>query len=62
MLSEKNKEAVKSSVLVGIAEAFFLAAIAGVNNKDAEAVVAAGVVGFVLGFVVGLTTTWYTEE
>lgn len=62
MLSEKNKDAIKSSVLVGVAEACFAGLVVYLANKSIAMVVGTTIVGFVIGVTVGLLTTWYIEE
>lgn len=61
-LSEKNKEAIKSSLLVGVSFGLFWYGLVSYVWDD---YVSAGLVGgvmFVVGLLSGLVTTWYTEE
>lgn len=61
-LSEKNKEAIKSSLLVGVSFGLFWYGLVSYVWGD---YVSAGLVGgvmFVVGLLSGLVTTWYTEE
>lgn len=61
-LSEKNKEAIKSSLLVGVSFGLFWYGLVSYAWSDH---VSAGIVGcvmFVVGLLLGLATTWYTEE
>lgn len=59
-LSNDNKEAVKSSVMVGVAYAMFLGGIMLSTGKEHWCYVALG--GFLLGLSTGLLTTCYTED
>lgn len=59
-MSEKNREAVKSSVLVGLAEAVFVGGIMLSTGKEHWYYGALG--GFFIGLLTGLLTTYYTEE
>lgn len=59
-LSEDNKEAVKSSVMVGVAYAMFLGGIMLSTGKEHWYYGALG--GFLLGLFTGLLTTCYTED
>lgn len=61
-LSEKNKEAIKSSLLVGVSFGLFWYGLVSYAWSDH---VSAGLVGgvmFVVGLLFGLATTWYTDE
>ena len=61
-LSEKNKEAIKSSILAGVGFGLFwygLVSYAWIDHISAGLV---GGVMFVVGLLFGLITTWYTEE
>lgn len=61
-LSEKNKEAIKSSLLVGVSFCLFWYGLVSYAWSD---YISAGLVGgvmFVVGLLLGLATTWYTEE
>ena len=59
-LSNDNKEAVKSSVLVGLAEAVFFGGVMLSTGKEHWYYGALG--GFLLGLFTGLLTTCYTED
>ena len=59
-LSEGNKEAVKSSVMVGVAYAMFLGGIMLSTGK--EHWYYGALVGFLLGLSTGVLTTCYTED
>lgn len=59
-LSEGNKEAVKSSVMVGVAYAMFLGGIMLSTGKEHWYYWALG--GFLLGLSTGVLTTCYTED
>lgn len=59
-LSEGNKEAVKSSVMVGVAYAMFLGGIMLSTGKEHWYYWALW--GFLLGLSTGLLTTCYTED
>ena len=56
-LSAKNKDAIKSSVMVGVSFAVFWYAW----SEHVSPLLVSGVM-FVVGLVLGLVTTWYTEE
>ena len=61
-LSEKNKEAIKSSLLVGVSFGLFWYWLVSYAWSDH---ISAGIVGgvmFVVGLLLGLAITWYTEE
>ena len=61
-LSEKNKEAIKSSLLTGVSFGLFWYGLVSYAWSD---YISAGLVGgvmFVVGLLFGLITTWYTEE
>lgn len=61
-LSDKNKDALKSSVMVGVSFAVFWYGLVSYAWSD---YISAGLVGgvmFVVGLVLGIVTTWYTEE
>lgn len=62
MLSEKNREAVKSSLLAGVAEACFAGAVVYLAGESLTIVTLSIVGGFLVGVTVGLLTTWYNEE
>lgn len=59
-LSNDNKEAIKSSVMVGVAYAMFLGGIMLSTGKEHWYYGALG--GFLLGLSTGLLTTCYTED
>lgn len=59
-MSDKNEEAVKSSVLVGLAYAVFVGGIMLSTGKEPWYYGALG--GFFIGLLTGLLTTYYTEE
>lgn len=59
-LSKDNKEAVKSSVLVGVAYAMLLGGVMLSTGKEYWYYVALG--GFFIGLFTGLLTTCYTED
>lgn len=59
-LSNDNKEAVKSSVMVGVAYAMFLGGIMLSTGKEHWYYGALG--SFLLGLFTGLLTTCYTED
>ena len=59
-LSEDNKEAVKSSVLVGVAYAVFVGGLMLSTRKDYCGYGALG--GFLVGLFTGLLTTCYPED
>lgn len=59
-MSDKNKEAVKSSVLVGLAYAVFVGGVMLSTGKEHWYY---GVLcSFFIGLLTGLLTTYYTEE
>ena len=59
-LSNDNKEAIKSSVMVGVAYAMFLGGIMLSTGKEHWYYGALG--GFLLWLFTGLLTTCYTED
>lgn len=59
-LSNDNKEAIKSSVMVGVAYAMFLGGIMLSTGKEHWYYGALG--GFFIGLLTGLLTTYYTED
>lgn len=59
-MSDKNKEAVKSSVLVGLAYAVFVGGVMFSTGKEHWYYGELG--GFFIGLFTGLLTTYYTEE
>lgn len=61
-LSEKNKEAIKSSLLVGVSFGLFWYGLVYYVWRDHISASLVGGVMFVAGLLSGLATTWYTEE
>ena len=61
-LSEKNKEAIKSSLLVGVSFGLFWYELVFYAWSDHASAGLVGGVMFVVGLLLGLATTWYTEE
>lgn len=59
-MKNENKEALKSSVLVGVAFAAFWYALVSLCNPPMAWV--GCIVGGVAGLLLGLMTTWYPEE
>ena len=61
-LSDKNKDAIKSSVMVGVSFAvFWYGLVSYACSEHVSPLLVSGVM-FVVGLVLGLVTTWYTEE
>lgn len=61
-LSDKNKDAIKSSVMVGVSFAvFWYGLVSYAWIEHVSPLLVSGVM-FVVGLVLGLVTTWYTEE
>lgn len=59
-MKKENKEALKSSVLVAVANSAFWYSIASLAGSPAAHI--AGMGGAVVGLLLGLLTTWYPEE
>lgn len=62
MWSKKNKEAVVSSLLVGVGFGVFWGALVYISPSSNASPLLTGVVMGLIGFATGLLTTWYTEE
>ena len=61
-ISEKNKEAIKSSILAGVGFWMFWYGIVSLaGGANAHPLLVGSIMGLV-GLVTGLLTTWYTEE
>lgn len=61
-LSDKNKDAFKSSMMVGVSFAvFWYGLVSYAWSEHVSPLLVSGVM-FVVGLVLGLVTTWYTEE
>lgn len=61
-LSDKNKDAIKSSVMVGVSFAVFWYGLVSYAWSEYVSPLLVSAVMFVVGLVLGLVTTWYTEE
>lgn len=59
-LSNNNKEALKSSLMVGLAYAGLIGGVLSITRPDYWVIGA--VSGLVGGLILGLTTTWYPDE
>lgn len=61
-LSDKNKDALKSSVMAGVSFAvFWYGLVSYAWGEHVSPLLVSGVM-FVVGLVLGLVTTWYTQE
>lgn len=61
-LSKDNVDAIKSSVLVGIAYGAFWGGIGYAFSEACYAPLFGGIGGFVAGLLIGIATTWDTES
>ena len=61
-LSDKNKDAFNSSVMVGVSFTVFWYGLVSYAWSEHISPLLVSVVMFVVGLVLGLVTTWYTEE
>lgn len=61
-LSDKNKDALKSSVMAGVSFAVFWYGLVSYAWSERVSPLLVSGVMFVVGLVLGLVTTWYTEE
>ena len=61
-LSKDNKDAIKSSLAVGVAWGMFWGALIHISPKTTANPIIIGVVMFVIGLLVGLFTTWDVED
>lgn len=59
-MKKDNFEAIKSSILAGVANGLLFASIGLLNESYYWEI--CGYVGFLIGLVVGLLTTWDLEE
>ena len=61
-LSKDNVDAIKSSVLVGIAYGAFWGLLVYMKSSSTTNAILTGIVAFVIGLVTGLLTTWDMES
>ena len=61
-ISEKNKEAIKSSILAGVGFGMFWFGIVSLAGGETAHPLLVGAVMGIVGLVTGLLTTWYPEE
>lgn len=61
-LSKDNVDAIKSSVLVGIAYGSFWGLLVYMKSSSTTNAILTGIVAFVIGLVTGLLTTWDMES
>lgn len=59
-MKKDNIEALKSSAIVAIAMGVFVADVLFLFNKPH--ILSGSLIGGVVGFIMGLSATWYTEE
>lgn len=61
-LSKDNKDAIKSSVLVGLGYGVFWGLLVHIKSSSTTNAILTGIVAFVIGLVTGLLTTWDMES
>lgn len=61
-LSKDNKDAIKSSIAVGMAWGLFWAAIVYISPTTTVSPFITGIVMFIIGLLTGLLTTWDVED